>query len=99
MLRLYLPGIPAQPRPEDEGLRLVTGPFLLHIEGSMERRGRMREVPTGDAAARVPPHDLEAERAVIGAMLVSETAVSAGAEKRAGGGVFPPGSPGGSIGP
>jgi replicative DNA helicase len=41
----------------------------------------MREVPTGDAAARVPPHDLEAERAVIGAMLVSETAVSAVAER------------------
>src|ERR671910_696670 len=81
MLRLYLPGIPAQPRPEDEGLRLVTGPFLLHIEGSMERRGRMREVPTGEAAARVPPHDLEAEKAVIGAMLVSETAVAAVAER------------------
>jgi replicative DNA helicase len=47
----------------------------------MERRGRMREVPTGDAAARVPPHDLEAERAVIGAMLVSETAVAAVAER------------------
>src|SRR5215218_1489486 len=71
----------AQPRPEGEGLRLVSGPFLLHIEGSMERRGRMREVPTGEAAARVPPHDVEAERAVIGAMLVSETAVSAVAEK------------------
>src|SRR5215212_5806185 len=54
----------AQPRPEGEGLRLVSGSFLLHIEGSMERRGRMREVPTGEAAARVPPHDLEAERAV-----------------------------------
>ena len=49
----------------------------------MERRGRMREVPTGEAAARVPPHDLEAERAVIGAMLVSETAVSAVAERLA----------------
>ena len=35
----------------------------------------MREVPTGEAAARVPPHDLEAEKAVIGAMLVSETTV------------------------
>ncbi|HEY6674070.1 MAG TPA: DnaB-like helicase N-terminal domain-containing protein, partial [Rubrobacteraceae bacterium] len=43
----------------------------------------MREVPTGEAAARVPPHDLEAERAVIGAMLVSETAVSAVAERLA----------------
>jgi replicative DNA helicase len=41
----------------------------------------MREVPTGEAAARVPPHDLEAERAVIGAMLVSETAVAAVAER------------------
>ena len=29
-----------------------------------------------EAAAVVPPHDLDAERAVIGAMLVSETAVS-----------------------
>jgi replicative DNA helicase len=47
----------------------------------MERRGRMRSVETGADAARVPPHDLEAERAVIGAMLVSETAVSAVAEK------------------
>jgi len=45
----------------------------------------MREVPTGEAAARVPPHDLEAERAVIGAMLVSEMAVSAVAEKLAAG--------------
>ena len=43
----------------------------------------MREVPTGEAAARVPPHDLEAERAVIGAMLVSETAVSVVAERLA----------------
>lgn len=47
----------------------------------MERRGRMREVPSGPDAARVPPHDLDAERAVIGAMLVSETAVSAVAER------------------
>jgi len=43
----------------------------------MERRGRIREVPSGAEAARVPPHDLEAEKAVIGAMLVSETAVAA----------------------
>jgi replicative DNA helicase len=43
----------------------------------MERRGRMRGVPSGaEAGARVPPHDLDAERAVIGAMLVSEAAVS-----------------------
>ncbi|HET7480502.1 MAG TPA: DnaB-like helicase N-terminal domain-containing protein, partial [Rubrobacteraceae bacterium] len=41
----------------------------------------MREVPTGPDAARVPPHDLDAERAVIGAMLVSETAVAAVAER------------------
>jgi replicative DNA helicase len=47
----------------------------------MERRGRMRSVETG--ASRVPPHDLEAERAVIGAMLVSETAVAAVAERLA----------------
>ncbi|MBA3390565.1 MAG: replicative DNA helicase [Actinomycetota bacterium] len=47
----------------------------------MERQGRIRSVPDGREAARVPPHDLEAERAVIGAMLVSETAVSAVAEK------------------
>src|SRR3712207_6828940 len=47
----------------------------------MERRGRIREVPIGGDAARVPPHDLDAERAVIGAMLVSETAVSAVAER------------------
>lgn len=47
----------------------------------MERRGRIRSVETGAEAARVPPHDLEAERAVIGAMLVSETAVSAVAER------------------
>lgn len=46
----------------------------------MERRGRIREVPGGQEFARVPPHDLDAERAVIGAMLVSETAVSAVAE-------------------
>jgi replicative DNA helicase len=49
----------------------------------MERRGRMRSVETGAEAARVPPHDLEAERAVIGAMLVSETAVAAVAERLA----------------
>jgi replicative DNA helicase len=47
----------------------------------MDRRGRIREVPSGSEAARVPPHDLDAERAVIGAMLVSETAVSAVAER------------------
>jgi replicative DNA helicase len=47
----------------------------------MERRGRMRSVDTGAEASRVPPHDLEAERAVIGAMLVSETAVAAVAER------------------
>ncbi|MBA3610051.1 MAG: replicative DNA helicase [Rubrobacter sp.] len=47
----------------------------------MERRGRIREVQSGPDAARVPPHDLEAERAVIGAMLISETAVSAVAER------------------
>jgi len=46
----------------------------------MERQGRIRSVPNGRDSARVPPHDLEAERAVIGAMLVSETAVSAVAE-------------------
>ena len=42
----------------------------------MESRGRIRSVPTGAEATRVPPHDLDAERAVIGAMLVSEAAVS-----------------------
>lgn len=47
----------------------------------MERRGRVREVRGGPEAARVPPHDLDAERAVIGAMLVSESAVAAVAEK------------------
>ena len=49
----------------------------------MERRGRMRSVETGAEASRVPPHDLDAERAVIGAMLVSETAVAAVAERLA----------------
>jgi len=49
----------------------------------MERRGRIRSVGAGPEAARVPPHDLEAERAVIGAMLVSEAAVSTVAEKLA----------------
>jgi replicative DNA helicase len=47
----------------------------------MERRGRMRSVETGADTARVPPHDLDAERAVIGALLVSETAVAAVAEQ------------------
>jgi len=46
----------------------------------MERQGRIRGVPSGAEASRVPPHDLEAERAVIGAMLVSETAVAQVAE-------------------
>ncbi len=46
----------------------------------------MRGVPGGANAAqspesRVPPHDLEAERAVIGAMLVSEPAVSTVGER------------------
>ena len=41
----------------------------------------MRSVETGAGAARVPPHDLDAERAVIGALLVSETAVAAVAEQ------------------
>ncbi len=54
-------------------------PFLLHA-GGMENRGRIRGVPSG-ADARVPPHDLDAERAVIGAMLVSEAAVSVVGEK------------------
>jgi replicative DNA helicase len=49
----------------------------------MERRGRMRSVETGAEAALVPPHDLDAERAVIGAMLVSETAVAVVAERLA----------------
>src|SRR5215217_2073045 len=49
----------------------------------MERRGRMRSVEAGAEAARVPPHDLDAERAVIGAMLVSETAVALVAERLA----------------
>jgi replicative DNA helicase len=49
----------------------------------MERRGRVRSVETGSEATRVPPHDLDAERAVIGAMLVSETAVAAVAERLA----------------
>jgi replicative DNA helicase len=49
----------------------------------MERRGRMRSVETGAEATRVPPHDLDAERAVIGAMLVSETAVAVVAERLA----------------
>jgi replicative DNA helicase len=46
----------------------------------MERGGRIRSVPAGEGSVRVPPHDLDAERAVIGAMLVSETAVVAVAE-------------------
>ena len=41
----------------------------------------MRSVETGADASRVPPHDLDAERAVIGALLVSETAVVAVAEQ------------------
>ncbi|MDP8950590.1 MAG: replicative DNA helicase, partial [Actinomycetota bacterium] len=47
----------------------------------MEKRGRIREVRSGPETTRVPPHDLDAERAVIGAMLVSETAVAAVAER------------------
>src|SRR5919107_598963 len=47
----------------------------------MERRGRMRSVETGAEASRVPPHDLDAERAVIGAMLVSESAVASVTER------------------
>jgi replicative DNA helicase len=43
----------------------------------------MRSVETGAEAARVPPHDLDSERAVIGAMLVSETAVASVAERLA----------------
>jgi replicative DNA helicase len=46
----------------------------------MEHRGRnlrsVRSGAPGEAGAVVPPHDLDAERAVIGAMLVSEAAVS-----------------------
>jgi replicative DNA helicase len=42
----------------------------------MEHRRGIRSVKSGEAT-RIPPHDLEAERAVIGAMLVSEAAVSA----------------------
>src|SRR4028118_295861 len=46
----------------------------------MEPRGRnlrsVRSGAPGEAGAVVPPHDLDAERAVIGAMLVSEAAVS-----------------------
>ena len=53
----------------------------MHPRSSMERRGRMRSVETGADASRVPPHDLDAERAVIGALLVSETAVAAVAEQ------------------
>src|ERR687893_588949 len=49
--------------------------------GGVERRGRIREVRSGPETARVPPHDVDAERAVIGAMLVSETAVAAVAER------------------
>src|ERR687884_1543436 len=49
----------------------------------MERRGRIRSVETGAEATRVPPHDHDAERAVIGAMLVSETAVAVVAERLA----------------
>lgn len=53
----------------------------------MERgnRGRIRGIPAGPSVgpvdARVPPHDLDAERAVIGAMLVSEAAVSVVSER------------------
>jgi replicative DNA helicase len=46
----------------------------------MERPGRIRGVPSGPTDARVPPHDLDAERAVIGAMLISEPAVTVVAE-------------------
>jgi replicative DNA helicase len=49
--------------------------------GGVERRGRIREVRGGAETARVPPHDLDAERAVIGAMLVSETAIAHVAER------------------
>src|SRR5215212_9006731 len=49
--------------------------------GGVERRGRIREVRAGAEGTRVPPHDLEAEKAVIGAMLVSEMAASAVAER------------------
>src|SRR5918911_1449305 len=48
----------------------------------MERRGRIRGVPSG-GDGRVPPHDLDAERAVIGAMLVSDAAVSVVGERLA----------------
>ncbi len=48
---------------------------------SVDRRGRIREVRGGAETARIPPHDLDAERAVVGAMLVSETAVGHVAEK------------------
>jgi replicative DNA helicase len=53
------------------------------LGGLVERRGNIRGVPAGGDAARVPPHDSDAERAVIGAMLVSETAVASVAEQLA----------------
>ena len=60
---------------------------MVHPGRFMERgnRGRIRGIPAGPsvgpADARVPPHDLDAERAVIGAMLVSEAAVSVVSER------------------
>jgi replicative DNA helicase len=59
---------------------LYRDPFCFMLE-SVERRGRIREVRSGRETARVPPHDLDAERAVVGAMLVSETAVAHVAER------------------
>src|SRR5215210_3999283 len=50
------------------------------LEG-VARRGRIREVKSGLETGRVPPHDLDAERAVVGAMLVSEAAAAQVAER------------------
>ena len=54
---------------------------MLHPRKVMERRRRIREVQSVPETARIPLHDLDAEREVIGAMLVSEMVVVALGER------------------
>src|ERR1700683_1886132 len=46
-----------------------------------ESRRRVRQSPTASTASRVPPHSLEAEESLLGAMLLSRDAIAVALER------------------
>ena len=61
---------------------MPAGEIVRRVGEGVAWSNRVRCGPTGDAGGRIPPHNLEAEESLLGAMLISRDAITAAVEAR-----------------